>query len=77
MYKHPAPGRYDVVVSNIGHVGRDVGYTTAHKLFREYRQLSKMGYGRAGHESVSIFKDGELIRHFAGKLEMKNAETSS
>jgi len=62
--------RYDVVVGNIGTVYSGGSFTVAHLRFAEYKTQSLDGYGRAGGESVILFKDGEIIaEHFGTEWE--------
>lgn len=58
-------GLYEVYVTNLGKVesgGRD----RCQKAFRTYCRDSKAGYGRAGGESVTLFKSGKVVKEFVG-----------
>lgn len=62
--------RYDVYVGNIGCVSsgiRDLTRTAANKLYSEYVQQSKTGYGRAAGESVTLTCEGEPVKEYVGK----------
>lgn len=52
---------YEVAVGNVGivHVGNKV--VDAKSVFSDYVRQSKAGRGRAAHEGVSLFRDGELL----------------
>jgi hypothetical protein len=55
---------YDVIVGNVGTVRSRVTMTDARRAFREYKEQSKTGKGRAGHEPVYIMgEDGPLAEY--------------
>jgi len=56
---------YTVVVGNIGTVHTVNNYANACKEFSEYRDQSRLGYGRAAYEPVTLYEDGEpKLEHF-------------
>jgi hypothetical protein len=59
---------YEVHVSNVGQVYRGGSQRKALIEFNAYVAISKEGRGRAGGESVTLFKDGEVFREFYGEL---------
>jgi hypothetical protein len=56
--------QYQVVVGNIGEVYRGDSQDTAWEIYREYRQKSQLGYGRAAGEFVLILKNDKPYREF-------------
>ncbi|MCO1498190.1 hypothetical protein, partial [Limosilactobacillus reuteri] len=65
----PAPmsaHKFEVVVGNIGATYSGPLMKEALKTFKEYKSQSQQNYGRAGNESVTLFKDGEPWREHAG-----------
>jgi hypothetical protein len=60
---------YEVIVGNIGLVYQGSNPCEAGKIFKEYKEQSRSGYGRASGESVTMFKHGEPIREYIGTLE--------
>ena len=58
----------EVVVSNIGLVYSGGNLTEARKIFREYTDQSKTGYGRGGGEDVTMMKYGKAVWEFFGGL---------
>ena len=65
----PVPERnamkYEVIVGNIGTVHEGQSGSEAKRVFAEYKDQSKSGYGRASGESVTILEDGEpILEHF-------------
>lgn len=61
--------RYQVVVGNVGTVTDTDDEAVARKDYDSYRELSILGYGRAGDESVSLFEDGELVIEYHPAIE--------
>ena len=59
---------YYVCVGNIGNIQCDTRIQ-ALKVFSEYVNQSKNGYGRASGESVCVFKNDEIIKDYIGTLE--------
>ena len=53
---------YQVVVGNIGTVYDGHSRELAEDSFKDYRELSRSGYGRAAGEMVTLFEDGDAIR---------------
>jgi hypothetical protein len=60
---------YEVIVSNIGKVYDGGFYQSALDCFAVYQRKSINNDGRAAGESVTLLKDGEPIREFAGSRE--------
>lgn len=52
---------YTVLVGNIGQVHEGQSRDEARKRYDEYVVQSNSGIGRAGHEQVTLFEDGEPI----------------
>lgn len=52
---------WEVRVNNIGLVYSGHDEQEAHKAVRLYVVRSLLGYGRAAHEDVSLWKDGALV----------------
>ncbi|MBU0564886.1 MAG: hypothetical protein KJ945_02220 [Gammaproteobacteria bacterium] len=59
---------YELTAGNIGTVYRGPCQAIAEAEFDEYVQLSKVGYGRVSGESITLFKDGEIIKEHAPEL---------
>jgi len=56
--------RYEVIVGNIGTVYRGNNHKKAVAIYREYAEQSRIGYGRAAGETVTLFSGGEpLLEH--------------
>ena len=51
---------YEVVVGNVGRVYNGTSKREADKVYHDYIEMSRSGYGRAGGEEVTLFVDGEL-----------------
>lgn len=66
-------GHIGLVFSNHPLAGPS-GRETALSVFREYREQSKSGYGRAAGESVVLMKDGEIFREHVGQLNKSSAD---
>jgi hypothetical protein len=60
-------GEFEVVVGNIGTVYRGTEGPEARATFKEYKEQSKSGTGRAAGESVTLFQNGEPIDEWAGE----------
>lgn len=56
--------KYEVVVGNIGTVHLGNNRREALRIFREYRDMSLTGMGRAGLESVWVYEDTEPMEEF-------------
>lgn len=52
--------RYQVVVGNIGTVCETNNPVDARRDYGIYKRQSESDYGRAGGETVTIFKDGDI-----------------
>ena len=59
---------YEVVVGNIGKVYSGTNGFEAFKTFQIYCGQSKSNYGRAAGEDVTLFKNGEIRKEFAGSI---------
>lgn len=59
---------YEVIVSNVGkvHEGQAETAREARLVYLTYVDLSKSGYGRCAGESVSLWRDNELIEEYDG-----------
>ena len=64
---------YEVIVGNIGTVYRGTSFAAAQKNFATYREQSQSGYGRAAGESVTLMRDGEVIREFDAEAEAEGS----
>lgn len=53
---------YTVVVGNIGTVRETSDRADAMATWKAYVERSRQGIGRGGHEPVTLFEDGEIIR---------------
>ena len=58
------PANLEIVVANIGTVYQCRSSKMAIKYYNEWKRLSKSGYGRAAHEDVTLFRDGEIYREY-------------
>jgi hypothetical protein len=63
--------RWAVTTGNLGWVHDGFVRKEAEKHFREYKEQSKSGYGRAAGESVVLWKtpeggEPEIVREYAG-----------
>ncbi len=63
--------RFEVIVGNIGlaHDGNNRDYAKA--MFRSYVKMSKLGWGRAAGEGVTLMEEGEPIMEHTGWLSME------
>jgi len=59
---------YRVIVGNIGTVHEGPSKQEAMKRFKEYLYQSKDGGGRAGHETVTLLLDDEVLKEHVPKL---------
>lgn len=64
------PVTFEVAVGNIG-VVHSGGKREAQRVFREYREQSRTGYGRAAGESVTLLRvvtpgGADIVREFIG-----------
>lgn len=50
---------YEVLVGNVGHVHEGNNPVDARREYGVWKALSEQGHGRAAHEPVTLFKDGE------------------
>lgn len=60
---------FEVIVGNVGTVYTGEGSASARHMFESYRAMSRDGYGRVAHESVTLFDDGEILDEFDGESE--------
>jgi len=60
---------WEVVVGNIGSVYRGSSKLQAESKFKTYVEQSKLNYGRAANEDVTILHNGEPVKEFAGSRE--------
>lgn len=63
---------YQVIVGNIGAVYSGTSLDDATKAYAEYVGQSRLGYGRASGESVTLMADGEIRQEHAGTVEDDN-----
>lgn len=68
----PPRPKFEVVVGNIGSVYHGDLLREALLTFKVYKDQSKEGYGRAGGEQVTLFRDGEPWREYAGIFAHRN-----
>ncbi len=59
---------YRVIVGNVGTVYDGPELKEALKHFKEYKEQSMMGYGRASYEEVTLMQDDEIKYEFRPKL---------
>lgn len=60
--------KHQIIVGNIGTVYDGSSLKEAAKTFKEYKEQSRTGYGRAAYEPVTWMRDGEPYREFRPKL---------
>lgn len=60
---------YEVVVGNIGTTYAGTSRNAAFADFRDYRDQSKRGIGRAAGETVTVLRDNIIIREHFGNQE--------
>lgn len=60
---------YEVIVGNIGTVLNTHNGFDAYREYQTYCGISKRNEGRAAGEPVTLMKDGEPVREYAGTLE--------
>ena len=61
-------GFYEVIVGNIGKVYEGTQYKSALRTYGTYVRASKKGHGRAAGEGVTLWKDGDIVKEYSGKL---------
>ena len=67
VQKHSGKGirdTYEVLVSNIGAVYNGADVVTAHNNFNYYVRASRVGFGRVSRESVTMLKNGEIVKEY-------------
>jgi hypothetical protein len=57
--------KYTVIVGNVGMVTDTTIHREALSVFKDYREQSKRGIGRAAHEPVTLMEDGEPILEYS------------
>jgi hypothetical protein len=67
MPEYEAP-EYAVLVGNVGTVYRGPDMNQARMAYDHYLSLAKHGEGSAGHESVSLFSEHDVIEEWSGIL---------
>lgn len=60
---------YEVTIGNIGNVHTGNSLRDAQKSYSEYVNQSKAAIGKAAGESVTLWRDGEPIKEYAGTLD--------
>ena len=68
---------YEVIVGNIGLVYRGSSFQEAKSTYSVYKSQSARGSGRAGGETVTLMKDGELQWEFTPKKSLRREEEGS
>jgi hypothetical protein len=69
------PAQYDVVVGNIGYVYSGTSLDEARHLFDNYVEHSKLAFGRAAGESVTLLADGEIVdEHDGDRLDLDDPD---
>lgn len=58
--------RYQVIVGNLGTVLDTNCRIQAHREYESYRYQSRLTYGRASGEPVTLMEDGEPIKEYPG-----------
>ena len=58
--------KYEVVVGNLGSVHAGSNGRTARQIFVDYCNASVKGWGRAAGESVTLFRDDEIVEEYIG-----------
>lgn len=61
--------KYEITVGNIGTVYVGFNKITALDTFQEYVSRSKTNVGRAGGESVTMLKNGEIAKEYVGTVD--------
>jgi len=73
-HSEDCPMRYQVVVGNIGTVTDTNNPVDARRDYGEYKRQSESGYGRAGGETVTLFKDGEIDLEHIGSNDIEDED---
>jgi len=63
---------FEVIVGNIGHVYHGPNEELAIDFFDTYAERSCCGLGRTAYETVTLMKDGEIIREFTGEKDKED-----
>ncbi|HET9536988.1 MAG TPA: hypothetical protein VFP43_16890 [Mesorhizobium sp.] len=66
--------RYQVVVGNIGTVYDGPSFLDASFHLAAYRLQSQSGRGRAGGETVTLLRDGEILEEYLGTQDIERKE---
>jgi hypothetical protein len=56
--------KYQLYVGNVGRVSEHSNKQEAIKEFGEWVAISRSGLGKAGHEDVTLYEYGEVIREY-------------
>ena len=56
--------KYQLYVGNVGRVSEHENKQEALKEFGDWVKISRDGSGRAGHEDVTLYEHGEIIREY-------------
>ena len=59
---------YEIIVSNVGRVAEGTKAFEANSVFHHYVKASKAKYGRAAGETVTMFRNGEVVKEYTGTL---------
>lgn len=68
---------FDVIVGNIGLVYSGPSLFEANAAFSAYRRASIDNVGRAAGETVTLFKNSEIMREHIGTIESEEDTTFS
>lgn len=63
-------GFYEVIVSNVGKVLEGNNAFKANSAYHTYVGLSKRNEGRVAGETITLFRNGEVVKEFTGSLHM-------
>lgn len=66
---------WDVIVGNVGVVYSGTSGFDARKLYNQYVGISAQGVGRAGNESVTLMRDGDIHLEHIGLQDIDSEET--
>lgn len=62
------PSWYEIIVSNIGRVAQGNNAFKANSVYATYVKMSKENYGRVAGETVTMFRNGEIVKEYTGAL---------
>lgn len=63
---------YEVIVGNIGIAYSGADFKTALKDYGEYKRQSKTSGLRASGETVTLFKNGDILYEHIGNIELQD-----